>query len=193
MILQYGPGADYVHGYQYFETVSRGRIFFGHFLSVLAAPFYLIGYWHLARRLDVNWGWSGKVFFALGAYGFIIGAVWMGERAFLALTVQQIKSGLATKSLLEDFSALNEPLVNVLRTAISVLSLLWLWGILRGHSTYPKWMAVLSPAVILALIFGFYLCVPSLGGFLLPNAMNVAHILIFSLSLWTGRESALLH
>lgn len=188
--LQYSQGADYAHGYGYFATISKTRLTIGHYLSVLAAPLYAVGYWHLSKRLDPQNGWLGKTFFLVGAYAFIIGAVWMGQRVFLALTVQSMSAGADLQNLLDAFAAHNEPLVNVLRVAMVVCSGLWIFQILARKSTYPKWMAIFSPALMLGLIFALYITLPALGGLLIPNAMNVAHIIVFSLSLWTGRRLA---
>lgn len=192
-ILQYSAGADYAHGYDYFAQVSKFRITLGHFLSVLAAPLYVAGYWHLSKRLDPHGSKIGRIFFIVGAYAFIVGAAWMGQRAFLALTVHEIAGGADLKNLLSHFSALNEPFVNVLRAAMVIVSVLWVFQIFRGRSAYPKWMTLFSPALILGGIIGLYIAVPKLGGLLIPNAMNVAHIIVFSLSLWTGKYSARLN
>jgi len=188
-VLQYSTGADYAHGYDYFAHVSKARITFGHFLSVLAAPLYVVGYWHLSKRIDPTDGKISRLFFAVGAYAFIIGAAWMGQRAFLALTVHEIAGGADLRNLLDGFSALNEPFVNVLRVAMVIVSALWVFQILRGRSSYPKWMALFSPALLLGVIIGLYVAVPKFGGLLIPNAMNVVHIIVFSLSLWSGKYS----
>ena len=112
----------------------------------------------------------------------------MGQRVYLALTVQEISVGVDLQSLLTSFSAHNEPLVNVLHTAMLGVSMLWIFQILKGHSTYPKYVAIFNPAIILSSIIGLYVVAPKLGGLLIPNAMNVTHIIIFSLSLWTGKN-----
>lgn len=197
-ILQYSAGADYApsygyQGYDYFAQVSKARITFGHFLSVLAAPLYIVGYWHLSKRLDPRGGKIGSVFFIVGAYAFIVGAAWMGQRAFLALTVHEITGGADLQNLLKSFAALNEPFVNILRAAMLIVSALWVFQILRGRSSYPLWMALFSPALMLGVIIGLYIGVPKLGGLLIPNAMNVAHIIVFSLSIWTGKHNDHLH
>ncbi len=186
--LQYSPNADYAHGYTYFAHISKARLSLGHYVSVLAAPLYIIGYWHLAKRLDPKNTWLGKFFFLIGAYAFIIGAVWMGQRVFLALTVQEITAGVNVQNLLSAFSAHNEPLVNIVRVVMLILSIMWVFQILKGRANYPKYMALFSPAFILAVIFGLYMALPKLGGLLIPNAMNVTHIIIFSMSLWSGRK-----
>ncbi len=190
-ILQYSANADYAHGYDYFAQVSKFRITLGHFLSILAAPLYVAGYWHLSKRIDPRGGKIGRMFFIVGTYAFIVGAAWMGQRAFLALTVHEIASGTDLQNLLTRFSALNEPLVNVLRIAMVLVSLLWVFQILRGRSDYPIWMVLFSPALLLGGIIWLYIGAPKLGGLLIPNAMNVAHIIVFSLSLLTGKHSVL--
>ncbi len=45
--LQYTPngGLEDATEYLFFNDVSPERLSFGHFLAVLAAPFYLAGYW----------------------------------------------------------------------------------------------------------------------------------------------------
>jgi hypothetical protein len=189
-ILQYSPGADYAHGYDYFAEVSKPRLSMGHFLSVLAAPLYVVGYWYLSQRLDPKNTWVGRSFFVIGAYAFIVGAAWMGQRVFLALTVQEMSAGADLQNLLNVFSAHNEPFVNVLRVAMAVLALIWIYHILKGRSSYPKWMAIFSPAAVLATIILLYVFVPGLGGLLVPNAMNVAHIVVFALSLWVARPQS---
>ena len=187
-ILQYTPQGGYEDGYQFFADVPKDRLTFGHYLSVLAAPLYVLGYWHLAKRLDPKNTWVGKIVFCLGSYAFIVGAVWLGQRVLLALTAHEIAGGLDLSSLQSSFAAHNEPLVNVLRVAILVISGLWIYQILKGRSTYPIWMAIANPFTILALIFALYFAAPKIGVLLLPNAMNVAHIVVFGLSLWTGRH-----
>ena len=156
---------------------------------MLAAPLYVVGYWHLSKRIDPHGGKIGHIFFIVGAYAFIVGAAWMGQRAFLALTVHEIADGADLQNLLGSFSSLNEPFVNVLRVAMVVISGIWVFQILRGRSSYPKWMALFSPVLMLGVIIGLYVVVPKLGGLLIPNAMNVAHIIVFCLSIWTGKYS----
>ena len=52
--LQFTPngGIEDATDYLFFNDVSASRLSFGHFLSVLAAPLYLLGYWHLSKKLE---------------------------------------------------------------------------------------------------------------------------------------------
>lgn len=190
--MQFSPAGGYeAADYRYFVGISAERLTVGHFLSVLAAPLYLLGYWHLGQAFSLGGSpRSGKIIFLLGSYAFVVGAVWLGSRIYLALLVQEIDIiGAANAprltSLLANFSAHNEPLVNVLRVAMAGVSLLWIWRIAIGATLYPRWMAAVSPIALLATIFALYFFgPPALGAWLLPAAMNLAHALLFALSLF---------
>jgi len=187
-MFQYSPRGGYEEGdYLYFLDVSRWRLTFGHFLGVLAAPIYLVGYWHVAQMLRPAGKWISGSVLGLGIYAFAIGNVWLGGRVNLALTVQARETAPdAAKPLLDallhDISAHNEPLINIVRVLILVVSLLMAWGILTNRSYYPRWMVVFLPIVLLIAVFASYIIVPVIGGLLLPAAMNIAHFVFFALS-----------
>ena len=54
----------------------------------LAAPLYLLGYWHLTRNLAPRRPRLMLALFLLVAYAFIIAAVWIGQRIFIAEAVR---------------------------------------------------------------------------------------------------------
>ena len=82
------------------------------------------------------------------------------------------------------FAEHNEPLVNALRLAMLVVSVLWIALIAGGKTLYPRWMALFSPILLLGTIFAIYFYVsPALGAWLLPAAMNVVHVILFALSI----------
>ena len=95
-LLQYAPGANFADPtYNYFTSIAIGRQSAGHFISVLAAPLYLLGYWHLTRNIAPARPRLSNALFLLCGYAFILGAVWMGERYFLAATAHAIETGAA--------------------------------------------------------------------------------------------------
>ena len=191
-ILQFSSEGGYeAPDYGYFARVSDARLRLGHFLSVLAAPLYVVGYWHLGQMfIQGGSKMSGWVITLIGGYSFIVGTAWLGGRVYLALTVHEIAdSSYDLKprmlALLNAFSDHNEPLVDALRGAMMVVSLLWVMRIWSQHTLYPRWMAYFSPIVLLSVIFLIYFFVwPALGAWLVPAAMNVVHVVIFGLSLW---------
>ena len=177
--------------YSYFARISRSRLTAGHFFSVLAAPLYLVGYWHLGQMFvrggSVKSGWFITAF---GGYAFVVGTAWLGGRIYLALTAQAIaasESPVLTaqlQELLTAFSEHNEPLVNALRLAMLIVSVLWVVLIAQGNTLYPRWMAIFSPIALLVTIFAIYFYLsPALGAWLLPAAMNLVHVIVFALSI----------
>ncbi len=189
--LHFSPegGLEDLTAYLYFNDISETRLSWGHFLAVLAAPLYLFGYWFLSRHLEPAHKLASKVFFCIGAYAFIIATAWIGQRYFIGTTVHAISDGANISPLLLKFSEHNEPFVNVLRAALPVLSIIWIWLILTGKTSFPKWMAIFSPAVLLTTIFALYFAGTMIGLYLFPIAMNAAHFILFALALWTTRKA----
>ena len=189
--LQFTPngGIEDVKDYLYFNDVSAERLSFGHFIAVLAAPLYMLGYWHLSKMLEPAGPKQSKAFFLIGAYAFAVGTAWIGQRFFLATTVHEIAAGQDLKSLLTVFSEHNEPFVNVLRLAMLIVSVLWIKLILTGKTAFPKWMAIFSPIVLLAMMFALYFFKTKIGLYVFPVAMNATHFIVFALAMLTGRKS----
>jgi hypothetical protein len=192
--FQFSPRGGYEGSdYLYFLDVSRSRLTWGHFIAVLAAPLYLVGYWHIAHMLRPAARWLGATVFGLGIYAFIIGDVWLGGRVNLALTVKAREA--ATESsralfsgLLNELSAHNEPLINIVRVLLLVISILMVCGIISGKTPYPRWMIIFTPIVILIQIFSLYALAPNIGVYLLPAAMNIAHVIFFAFSTWAAMQ-----
>ena len=190
--LQFTPngGIEDATEYLFFNDVSASRLSFGHFLSVLAAPLYLLGYWHLSKKLEPAGPKQAKAFFLIGAYAFVVATAWIGQRFFIASTVHEIAAGQDLKPLLALFSEHNEPFVNVLRAAMVIVSILWIKLILSGKSAFPKWMAIFSPIVLLGIMFALYFFKTKIGLYVLPVAMNAAHFIVFALAMFVKRKDS---
>ena len=188
--LQFTPngGIEDVKDYLYFNDVSAERLSFGHFIAVLAAPLYMLGYWHLSKKLEPAGPKQAKAFFLIGAYAFAVGTAWIGQRFFIGTTVHEIAAGQDLKPLLTTFSEHNEPFVNVLRLAMLIVSILWIKLILTGRTAFPKWMAIFSPIVLLGTMFTLYFFKTKVGLYVFPVAMNAAHFFIFALAMFTARK-----
>ena len=192
--FQFSPRGGYEGTeYLYFLDVSRSRLTWGHFIGVLAAPLYLVGYWHIAQMLRPAARWLGATVFALGIYAFIIGDVWLGGRVNLALTVKAREAAPEAaralfSDLLNEIGAHNEPLINIVRVLVLLVSILMVCGIITGKTPYPRWAIIFSPIVIVVQIFSLYVMLPSIGVYLLPAAMNIAHVIFFTVSTWAATQ-----
>lgn len=157
----------------------------------MAAPLYILGYWHLGQMfIQGGSKITGWIITLLGGYAFMVGNAWQGGCIYLALTAHEIagtensESIVQLSHLLANFSAHNEPLVNALRLAMVVVSIVWIWRIAIGKTLFPRWVAIFSPAILLGAIFATYFTGLAIGVWLLPAAMNVVHLAVFSLSLY---------
>ncbi len=190
--FQFSPKGGYEGtDYLYFLDVSTTRLTWGHFIGVLAAPLYLVGYWHVAQMLRPAGQWISRAVFGLGVYAFVIGDVWLGGRVNLALTVQAREIAAETaqpviSNLLAEIAAHNEPLINIVRVLVLVISVLMIYSIVSGRSPYPRWMVAFTPITILILIFLLYAVAPAIGVYVLPAAMNISHAVFFVFSTWVA-------
>lgn len=181
--------------YRYLVHVPAWRLSFGHFLGVLCAPAYLLGYWHVFMALRPAPRWARLALLIAAFYTFGIANVWLGSRAGLALLVQAQAEGAAPEQfarLVAAYTAHSESLIQVVRVGVLLVSALLVGLVLRGRTSYPRWIAAANPILLLALVFASYFAAPAIGGYLVPTAMNVAHVCFFGLSslAWarTGRR-----
>ena len=170
--------------YNYFLDVKVANLSLGHFLCVLTGPLYFLGYLHLGKAIDRHNSWLGKAITGIGIYSFGVGIAWIGGRVYLGLGRKAVETAEASPELFRALAEHNEPFIGILRIAILLISILWVFGILKGHSYYPKWMALLSPILLLVSIFILYATLPSVGKYILPSAMNVTHLIVFGASIF---------
>lgn len=181
--------------FRFLLHVPGWRLTLGHFLGVLFAPVYSLGYWHVYMALRPADRSIRLILLGAAIYTFGIANVWLGSRAGLAGLVQAQAEGLAPAQftdLLAAYHLHSESLIQIVRVGVLLISALFVALVARGRTSYPRWIAAASPIVLLALVFASYLALPAVGGYLVPTAMNAAHVLFFGLSslAWarTGRH-----
>ena len=187
-LLHYAP-EGYVgpNPYDFMLPLSGKRLAYGHFIAVLASPLYLIGYWHVYKMLAPKGGGLATFITLAAGYGFVIGSVWIGSRAMIAGIVQfeAHTSGqeVSMAPLVTQYQFYMESLLQVIRVTTLIFSVGFIYLVWKGKSLYPTWMIFFNPFVLLLLVFLTYFTVPSIGIFIFPVAMNVAHFIFFGASL----------
>ena len=186
-ILHFDALARFGPQNEFFQGISDQRTTIGHFFGVLGAPLYLVGCWHIKLMLQpANKIWSMTAFF-VAAYGFAVGAVWIGSRASISALVNAPSSPEIVQLIgLYDFRY--ETLLQIIRVAVLALSVIYIWLTLTGRSHYPKWMAALNPILLILVSFIVYAVTPSLGKYLMPIALNVAFFVLFVASIMIARK-----
>lgn len=187
-LLHYTPeGYVGLNPYDFMLPFPEERLTYGHFIAVLASPLYLIGYWHVYKMLTPKGGGLATFITLAAGYGFVIGSVWIGSRAMIAGIVQfgdhVNKQGVSMVPLITQYQFYMESLLQVIRATTLIFSIGFVYLVWKGESFYPTWMIFFNPFILLLLIFLTYFVVPSVGIFIFPVAMNVAHFIFFGASL----------
>ena len=179
-LLHYDAQARYTEGFTFFEGVTSGRATIGHFFGVLGAPLYVVGAYHIYLMLRPANEMAARIAGFIMAYGCVIGAVWIGSRA----TAVEIVAAGSIKEQIELYELRYENLLQLVRGAILVLSLVFIWLCLTGRTLYPRAMALLNPILLIVVSFVIFFTLPALGKYMMPIALNVAFFIIFSVSLF---------
>ena len=172
--------------YSYFRYISETHLQIGHYLMIVSIPLYFVGYAHLFLALQKGSKKLALAIFILGLFAFTIGGIWVGSRGFLGSIVLTFKGQYDSDlyiNIIENYDLYLENLVNILRILIFSISAVFSYTILKYKTLYPKWMAMINPFLLLVIIFLIFYFAPVIGKYLVPTAMNVAHLVLFSVSL----------
>jgi hypothetical protein len=186
-ILHFDSLARFSTEYEYFTGISDQRSTIGHFFAVLGGPLYLVGCWHIRLMLrPANDRWSLIAFFTM-SYGFLVGIVWMGSRASISALIN-VPVTPDILHLIDLYAFRYETLLQVIRIAVLLLSVIYIWLVMTGRSHYPRWMAILNPILLIIASFVVYLVAPGAGKYLMPIALNVAFFVFFAASIVIARK-----
>ncbi len=168
----------------YFGYVAPDRMTVGHCFIIIGIPLYYVGYYHIYRVLKNAAPRLALALFIFGILSFIYGGIWVSSRAFLGHLYHIIapENPKMWLEIAESYNLLLENLVSILRVTILIVSILYVYIILKYKTPYPKWVAFFNPILMLAIVFFLFFFVPSIGNYLSPTAMNEAHLFMFSAS-----------
>lgn len=173
--------------YKFIRGINENRTTIGHFLSVLSAPLYIIGYWHIMKMLEPANVLASRIAFIVMSYGIIIGAVWLGSRAGIS-TIVNSTSIVNPIPFISLYELRYENLLQATRIAALVFSVIFIWLVISGRSHYPRWMALLNPIFLILVSFAIWAILPGVGIYLMPIALNVAFALLFLSSIYYSRK-----
>lgn len=188
-LLHFDPLARFSEtGYDFMLATTDRQQTIGHFIGVLSAPLYVIGCWHIYLMLKPASQKFAFLAFTLGAYGFMIGADWIGSRASIGALIHFQQDGTDVESLISLYQLRYETLLTVIRVTTLSLSLIFIGLVLTGRSHYQKWHALFNPIVLLIGSFIVYVVAPEIGKYIMPIALNVGFGIFFIISLIQARK-----
>ena len=113
-------------GYEFMRGINAERTTIGHFLGVLSAPFYIIGFWHLMKMLEPANILASRIAFVILSYGIMIGAVWIGSRAGISAIINSTSIADPISFILL-YKLRYENLLQVTRLAALFFSIIFIW------------------------------------------------------------------
>lgn len=187
--LLYAPELNHgaANNYANFLHPSEAELNRGYYLSVIGAPLYIIGYWHIVGMLRLHKTKLGWVIMSLAVFGFMSGFAWLISNAYQGLLVQAIAAASeetagALLAVQTKVDAMSLPLLQVIRFQVMIMSVILAVAVFKYQTFYPRWMAIFTPFVLILLVFSTLLFMPSIGKYFVPEALNVAHFIFFALS-----------
>lgn len=178
--------------YSYFLGIPKETLTLGNYLIVPFIALYIFGYYHFYLALRPGSEKLARAVLVLGIFAFVIGGVWVSSRAHFGTTLQLLEeagnAGLR-EGIVASYEKHVEVWVQVLRVLVLAISVCFVWAVLRGGTLYPKWMALFNPITLLLFVFFLFFCVPAIGKYLAPTAMNAAHLILFSASLFALKKA----
>jgi len=157
----------------------------GHYCGVLAIPLYSLGYWHVSRGIAAAGQGISRSVFAIGVCTSAVGSAIHGLTSFGLHTSPLAQSESAnplatlTPPALAPFVM---PLWALVGLAMLAASAVYAFALLKRRTAYPRWAALLNPALLVAAGSGLALLSPLLTDFLFLWTPNLAHILFFAFS-----------
>jgi len=155
----------------------------GHYLGVLAIPFYALGYWGLAAAIRKARPSAARVVFAVGALAGMYGAVVHGITG-IAEHLERA-AGVGPRDPLAFFAehgAYLVPLWIGLAVLLLVGSFVFARAVASGDTALPRWMALANPLALVVLAALLGAPTPLGRAILVPAAPNVAHVWLFALA-----------
>jgi len=175
-------------GYEFMSDIPAARSTLGHFFGVLGATLYPVGCYHIYLMLRPANQRAAFMAFLIGAFGFIVGVVWIGSRASISAIIQLPPSPEVT-ALTDLYTLRYETLLNIIRITTLIVSIIIIWLSLSGRTLYPKWIAIFNPILLIIANFILFVVVPDIGKHTMPIALNVAFFIFFALSLMCASTS----
>jgi hypothetical protein len=188
-------GADFTHGLRAIVAAApTSRVLFGASLAPIAALPYLAGCWHVYMRLRTRHPRIAAIIATGLALCLLAGTAYHALWGAKALTM---KATLGASAIAEPAMAALEAQLHAYAANIYLIAeitgypsaLLLAIMIAAGRSDYPRWLALLTPAIPLLILQLVAPYTPApFGSLVAGSASNLSFALFFAASLATLRK-----
>jgi hypothetical protein len=162
------------------RTIPFERQLAGHFLGVLGLPLSLLGFRALCdgiRPAGRAWWLSGWV---TTVAVYVIGTVYHGQLALLGSALRALdRIGASDAQLVDQYFITMWGPIGAVGLGAGLLSLWFPAAVLLRPTVYPRWMAALSPGLLMGAIVGAAkLCPEPVRMFLELTVFNLAALIL---------------
>lgn len=167
--------------------LAQWRITVGTFLGVLALPLQIAGLIPVYYGLKPAGKLTSYGFSIITAHALIIGVAFHASYAYIGSTWNvYYKSGLENPALLmilKKFNYFWKLIIFIMLGEILFASILFAFAVLKKKTLYPKWMFLVNPIFVFALMYPVILVIPApAGGFAGPAYLNISTLMFMALS-----------
>lgn len=200
VLLLYSPEGGYeVNLYAALADVPLPRMVLGHYLGVLAMPFYLIAMWHVYEGLKPGGAWVTVPVIGLSVYSLMMASLYHGSIGLPTAIYQQAagasgETETALLALADTADVFYGPFGNIVYGTMFLGSAWMMVAILTGHTAYPRWFAFMNPLIVEMPIMGLYFTARNpITSLLFPPGASISFLLMYAgstLALWNGGRGA---
>jgi hypothetical protein len=164
-------------------------LWLGGALGVLFIPLYALGYRAASRLVAPASSSAAQILFASGALAAVLGSLIHGlTAAYIRADLEAAVSGPDPLESVASWGALLPALWGLAALSVLIASALFAWFASRGAARAPRSAALANPALVTVALSAVGLPFLFLRSFLTPAAPNLAHLVFFSVCMWSLRS-----
>jgi hypothetical protein len=175
----------FVNGTETMWDISTYRIAMGTFMGVIILPFQVMGLIPLYYALKPAGKVKSAVILILNVHALLMGVAFHISYAFMGSAWKlnhRVDAPDFTLELIKQYDKYWTILIITIAIEILVSSVIYTVVVAKRKTLYPKWMAIFSPAIVVACILGLVVLIPSpLGGYFAPAFLNISTLVFFLL------------
>jgi hypothetical protein len=194
----FGSGREFETTYRdVIQGSSTQSLVWGGVLGPIATVFYLLGFYHIYIRLRVKSARLALIIVTSCVVGTIFGGSYHAMWTIRALLIKA--HPLFSGPSLDSYEALYGQIITYTRLFYSAAGVTWFFGgglllyaVLAGKSRFPRWTALVNPALIFLLSPLAKFIPAPIGLIVVGGYINIVMCLFFvaaTVSTWSAAES----
>lgn len=181
------PAYDFlIYGTETMWDISTLRITVGALVGTVALPFQLLGLVPVYYALKSTKKTLAAIAIVSYALALLMSVAFHFSYAFSGSAWKLNHRPDATQitaKLMQQYDLYWTILLVIMATELLLCSVIYSVVVAKGKTIYPRWMAIFSPASVVAFTLPFVFLIPyPIGGYIAPTCLNMSTLLFFILT-----------